>query len=61
VPEYPAGEQVVITIRGLRSDAPFNVRLRRWLKLGLRGFQHRCLSLRDVPAVKETPKGDLQS
>jgi hypothetical protein len=35
----------------LRSGAPFNIRLRRWLKVGLRCFGLRCTSIRNVPVV----------
>jgi hypothetical protein len=58
VPEqHPAGEQVIVEIRGLRSDAPFNVRLKRWLKIGLRAFDLRCVRLQAVPAWTDDTAG----
>ena len=40
---------VRVIIRALPDDAPASVRLRRWLKLGLRTFGLRCVSVEEVP------------
>jgi hypothetical protein len=40
---------MLVTIRALPDDAPAAVRLRRWLKLGLRTFGLRCVSVEEVP------------
>jgi hypothetical protein len=45
----PGPQAVRLTVRPLPDDAPAAVRLRRWLKLGLRTFGLKCLSVEEVP------------
>jgi hypothetical protein len=47
----PAAADVRLTIRPLPdAEAPAAIRLRRWLKMGLRVFGLRCTAFEKVPA-----------
>lgn len=45
-----------IRVRPLRSDVPAHVRVKRWLKSGLRGFKLRCEAIRASPPKEERAK-----
>jgi len=42
---------ILLRLRALKSDVPEPVRLRRALKVLLRCFQLRCISLTDAPTT----------
>jgi hypothetical protein len=47
--EHAGGEMVKVTLRGLRSDTPFDNRLRHPLKAALRQLRLRCATVESVP------------
>lgn len=49
--EFP--DRLTVELQVLPSSAPGNVRVKRWLKLGLRAFGIRCLSI--GPAAEQQP------
>jgi hypothetical protein len=59
VKRHQGGESFQIDLRALADDdAPAHVRLRRLLKLVLRGFGFRCVGVRETtPALPPLPQG----
>jgi hypothetical protein len=47
------GERFRIEVRALKSDIPSAVRLRRWLKYGLRACELKAESAEELKAVAE--------
>jgi hypothetical protein len=51
------GEVFTIQVRALPSDVPPHQRLKRLLKLLLRGFEFRCTRIEEpTPRVGQSPK-----
>jgi hypothetical protein len=49
--------EITITPEG-HDPAPVAIRLRRWLKAGLRSFGLRVLSVRETPSRQAEPSGE---
>jgi len=46
-------ERFIITIQAAPDDRPVAIRLRQWLKIGLRGMKLRCIRIEPATEVTE--------
>ena len=58
----PQPGDFVIRVRSLKSSIPEAIRLRRWLKIGLRAFHLRCIEATVIVTEQSpTPEIDTES
>jgi hypothetical protein len=60
MPEGPVRE-FLVRVRAKPDPVPAAVRLRRWLKLGLRGFGMRAVAVEKLPAGPEATEAATDS